>query len=152
MRRDVIAAYVEKLLAVLTNAPQVAPDKDGDYPVRFGSALYYVRLVGDGEPDVQVFAVAVDGVEPSTDLLADLNDINCRIRFVRVFHVAGQVLVETDIVGDAIDPRGFSNACQVVASVTDRIGPELAKKYGGRSAFEDGKDPGYEPPPSGMYL
>jgi Putative bacterial sensory transduction regulator len=152
VRRDVIAAYVEKLLGVLTDAPRVVPDRDGDYPVRFGSALYYVRLVGDGEPDVQVFAVAVDGVEPAPELLAELNDINCRIRFARVFHVAGQVLVETDIVGDAIDPRGFSNACQVVAGVTDKIGPGLAKKYGGRTVFEDGKESGYEPPRTGMYL
>jgi hypothetical protein len=152
MRRDVITAYVEKLLAVLTDAPQVSPDRDGDYPVRFGNALYYVRLVGDGEADVHVFAVAVDGVERSPELFAELNDINCRIRFARVFHVGGQVLVETDIVGDAIDPRGFSNACHVVASATDTIGTELAKKYGGRTAFEDDKEPGYEPPPTGMYL
>ena len=152
MRRDVIAAYVEKLLAALTETSHVAPDKDGDYPVRFGSALYYVRLVGAEEPDVQVFAVAVDGIEQSPELLTELNDINCRIRFARVFHVAGQVLVETDLIGDAVDPRGFGNACEVVASVTDKIGPELAKKYGGRTAFEDSKEPDYEPPAPGMYL
>jgi Putative bacterial sensory transduction regulator len=84
MRRDVIAAYVEKLLAVLTDTPRVAPDRDGDYPVRFGSALYYVRLVSAEDPDVQVFAVAVDGIEQSPELLAELNDLNCRIRFGRV--------------------------------------------------------------------
>jgi hypothetical protein len=59
--------------------------------------------------------------------------------------------VETHIV-DAIDPRGFSNACQVVASMTDKIRAQLAKKYGGRTAFEDdAQEPGYEPP-TGMYL
>jgi hypothetical protein len=148
----VIAAYVEKLLAVLTNSAPVVPDRDGDYPVRFGSALYYVRLVGGSDPDVQVFAVAVDGIEPSPELLAELNELNSRIRFARLFHVAHQVLVETDIVGDAIDPRGFSNACEVVAAITDMIGPDLAKKYGGRTTFEDSKEPGYEHPASGMYL
>jgi hypothetical protein len=152
MRRDVIAAYVEKLLAVLTDTPHVVPDRDGDYPVRFGSALYYVRLVGAEDPDVQVFAVAVDGIEQSPELLAELNDLNCRIRFGRVFHVAGQVLVETDLIGDAVDPRGFGNACEVVAGVTDKIGPDLAKKYGGRAGFEDSKESGYEPPAPGMYL
>ena len=53
-------------------------DEDGDYPVRFGSTLKYVRLVGDGQPDVQVFAVAVDGVSSTPELLADINDINTR--------------------------------------------------------------------------
>ena len=152
MRRDVIAAYVEKLLAVLTDTPRVAPDRDGDYPVRFGSALYYVRFVGAEDPDVQVFAVAVAGIEQSPELLAELNDLNSRIRFGRVFHVAGQVLVETDLIGDAVDPRGFGNACEVVAGLTDKIGPELAKKYGGRTTFEDSKEPDYEPTAPGMYL
>jgi hypothetical protein len=152
MRRDVIAAYVEKLLAAVTDTRDVVPDRDGDYPVRFGSALYYVRFVGAEDPDVQVFAVAVAGIEQSPELLAELNDLNSRIRFGRVFHVAGQVLVETDLIGDAVDPRGFSNACEVVAGLTDKIGPELAKKYGGRTAFEDSKEPDYEPPAPGMYL
>ena len=152
MRRDVIAAYVEKLLAAVTDTRDVVPDRDGDYPVRFGSALYYVRFVGAEDPDVQVFAVAVAGIEQSPELLAELNDLNCRIRFGRVFHVAGQVLVETDLIGDAVDPRGFSNACEVVAGLTDKIGPELAKKHGGRTAFEDSKEPDYEPPAPGMYL
>jgi hypothetical protein len=152
MHRDVIAAYVEKLLAAVTDTRDVVPDRDGDYPVRFGSALYYVRFVGAEDPDVQVFAVAVAGIEQSPELLAELNDLNSRIRFGRVFHVAGQVLVETDLIGDAVDPRGFSNACEVVAGLTDKIGPELAKKYGGRTAFEDSKEPDYEPPAPGMYL
>jgi Putative bacterial sensory transduction regulator len=143
---------VEKLLAAVTDTRDVVPDRDGDYPVRFGSALYYVRFVGAEDPDVQVFAVAVAGIEQSPELLAELNDLNSRIRFGRVFHVAGQVLVETDLIGDAVDPRGFSNACEVVAGLTDKIGPELAKKYGGRTAFEDSKEPDYEPPAPGMYL
>lgn len=151
MRHDVLTVYIENLLVVLTQTPRVVPDHDGDYPVRFGSALYYVRLVGTGDPDVQVFAVAVDGVEQSPELLGELNAINCRIRFGRVFHVAGQVLVETDIVGDEIGPRGFRNACELVAGVADRIGPELVRKYGGRTAFEDSKEPDYEPR-TGLYL
>jgi hypothetical protein len=62
------------------------------------------------------------------------------------------VLVETDLIGDAVNPRDFSNACEVVAGLTDRIGPDPAKKYGGRAGFEDSKARGYEPPAPGMYL
>lgn len=107
MRRDVIAAYVERLLETITDTARVLPDHDGDYPVRFGSALYYVRLVGHDPTDVQVFAVAVDDVSGSPELFAEINDINTRVRFARVFHVRNQVLVETDLVGDAIDPHGL---------------------------------------------
>jgi hypothetical protein len=154
MRRDVTAAFVEKLLAGISGGGLVEPDADGDYPVRYRSALYYVRLVGDGHVDVQVFAVAVDGVDASPGLLAAVNDINAQIRFVRVFHVQGQVLVEADITGDAIEPSGFYTACEAVATVTDRVGPQLAAEHGGRTAFEDSKENGYRPREEliGMYL
>lgn len=154
MRRDVVQAYIEKLLATITESDHVAPDQDGDYPVRFGSALYFVRLVGDDHPDVQVFAVAVDGVQPTAELLAEINEINSRARFARVFHVRDQVLVETDLVGDALEPQVFSNACDVVARITDQVGPELVRNHGGRTAFDDGKDSRYVPQggPVGMYL
>lgn len=78
-----------KLLAGMTGGGLVKPDADGDYPVRYRSALYYVRLVGDSHVDVQVFAVAVDGVDPSPELLAAVNEINTQVRFVRIFHVQG---------------------------------------------------------------
>jgi hypothetical protein len=157
MRRDVIAAYVEKLLATLTDGVPVTADDDGDYPIRYRSALYYVRLVGDERPDVQVFAIAVAGVAASAELLADVNDINTRARFARVFHVRDQVLVETDLVGDAVEPNSFYNACRTVARITDDIGPELVAKHGGRTAFDDAKDADYAAPdlsePSvGQYL
>ena len=154
MRRDVIEAYVEKLLATLTEKDRVVPDDDGDYPVRYGSALYYVRLVGEARPDVQVFAIAVAGLDATPELLADLNDINTRARFARVFHVRDQVLVETDLVGDAIDPSGFFNACRTVARITDDIGPGLVAQHGGTTAFDDAKEVGYQPPdpPVGLYL
>jgi len=39
-------------------ADVLVPDGDGDYPVRLGGALSYVRLTGETDPDVQVFSVA----------------------------------------------------------------------------------------------
>jgi Putative bacterial sensory transduction regulator len=154
MRRDFLEAYVEKLLRDVTGSTRISADADGDYPVRYGSALYFVRLVGDAQANVQVFAVAVDGVEPSTKLLTDINELNAQIRFARIFHVRGQVLVEADLVGSAVEPSSFYTACDAVASITDRVGPELAARHGGKTAFEDSKDPSYRSPETliGMYL
>lgn len=149
MRRDIMTAYVEKLLGAQTGSDRVVADGDGDYPVRFGSALYYVRLVGEPDPDVQVFALAVNDVSASAELLAELNEINSRLRFARIFHVQKEVLVQTDLVGESVDPLGFRTACEAVAEVADKIGAKLAKKYGGRLAF-DGTDD--YAPGTGMYL
>jgi hypothetical protein len=146
LRRDVIAAYVEKLLRAQTGSDRVAADEDGDYPVRFGSARYYVRLVGDQDPDVSVFAVAVHDVPASAELLADLNDLNGKLRFARAFHAQEGVLVEADLLGESVDPAGFRTACEVVGQVADSIGGSLAKKYGGRRDCEP------DQPGTGMYL
>jgi hypothetical protein len=40
---------------------------------RYRNARHNVQVVGDGPADVQVFAVAVDGVEPSAELPAYIN-------------------------------------------------------------------------------
>ena len=56
MRTDMVRAFVESLLERLTGSEKVVPGADDDYPVRFRGALYYVRLVGDVDPVVQVFS------------------------------------------------------------------------------------------------
>lgn len=148
MRADMVRAYVETLLERLIGATQIKPDADGDYPVRYKDALYYVRLVGDVDPVVQVFSVAVSGLPATAALLKELNAINTTIKFARIFWVRDQVLVESDLVGEGVEPVDFDNACQAVATITDHFGPVLAEKFGGKTAFADEKttDPQEVPP------
>ena len=63
-RADMVRAYAESLLEQVLNIDRVRPDKDGDYPVRYQSALYYVRIVSgqSDDPVVQVFAKALADV------------------------------------------------------------------------------------------
>lgn len=155
MRTDMVRAFVESLLERLTGSEKVVPDADDDYPVRFRGALYYVRLVGDVDPVVQVFSVALSGVPASARLLRELNRLNTEVRFARVFWVRDQVLVETELVGASIDPEGFENACRAVATVTDHIGPMLAQRFGGTTAFADEKSaeaPAADRALTGLYL
>lgn len=153
-----VRAYVESLLERLTGNDKVVADPDGDYPVRYKDALYYVRLIGETDPVVQVFATAVAGVPSSPALLEKLNEVNSLIRFARVFWVREQVLVESDLVGQTVDPEEFDSACRAVATITDHYGPLLAKEFGGTTSFADEKKEaaGEEKPPAspgtGLYL
>ena len=108
-------------------------------PVRYREAGYYVRIVGPAVPVVQVFAIAVSDVVATPPLLAELNDINADVSFVRVFHVRGQVLVETDLLGEALDPRSFDNACGAVGAVAHQISGRLADRHGGTRVFDGGQ-------------
>ena len=140
-----VRAYVESMLERLIGAQQVSPDDDGDYPVRYRNALYYVRLVGDVDPVVQVFSVAVSGVTPTPELFEELNSVNGTIKFARAFWVREQVLIETELVGEGVEPADFDNACRAVATITDHYGPLLAEKFGGKTAFADEKTESDEP-------
>jgi len=157
VRTEMVRAYVESLLEQLTASEKVTPDHDGDYPVRFRDALYYVRLIGDVDPVVQVFATAVSEIEQSPGLLEKLNEINSQIRFARVFWVSGQVLVESDLIGKTVDPEEFGSACDAVATITDHFGPLIAKDFGGKTFFADQKDEDAATTPeqkesTGLYL
>ena len=156
MRADMVRTYVESLLEKLTGVDKAVPDADGDYPVRYRDALYFVRLIGEVDPVVQVFATAVAGVPATPDLLERLNAINSNIRFARVFWVREQVLVESDLVGQTIDGPEFDGACRAVATITGHFGPLLAEEFGGTTAFADSKvetaAPAEDQGHTGLYL
>lgn len=135
--------HAEGVRRVAAGAPhrcdQDRRGRDGDYPVRYKDALYYVRVVGDGDPVVQVFSIAVEGIPGTPELYEELNTINSNIKFARVFWVRDQVLVERELVGEGVDPADFDNACEAVATITDHYGPLIAAKFGGKTAFADEK-------------
>ena len=156
MRADQARAYVESLLKRLTNSDKVGTDDDGDYPVQFRNCHYYVRVIGNDTPVVQVFSVAVADVDATPELLTELNTLNTDIRFARAFHVQRQVLIETDVLAEALDPAGFENACNCVASITLDVAPSLAARFGGRLTFADDSTKADQPAPdsvpTGQYL
>ena len=139
MRSDMVTAYVRELLEEMTGM-RPEPDHDGDLPIRHRGASFYVRVLDPLDPYVQVFAVAVADIGPTPGLLGELNLINTRLRFARAFHVAGQVLFETEIWGTDVNPGNISHACRTVASATDEYGLALADAFGGRALFEESKD------------
>jgi hypothetical protein len=145
-KTDMVRAYAESLIEQVTGADKAKADNDGDYPVRYRSALYYVRIDPGprDDPVVQVFAVAVDKIESGPPLYEALNDINARLRFARTFWVKGAVLIEADMPGLSLSLDGFGSACDAVAYAADHFGPLLAEQFGGKTVFEDEKGADYE--------
>jgi hypothetical protein len=141
-----VRSHVETLLEKVTGNPQMKPDADGDYPVRFQNALYFVRVLGSEHPVVQVYAVAVDGAEPRAELFHVLNQINARLKFARAFNVDGKIVMASELIGESLDIDELSSACAAVAQAADHFGPLLAAEFGGELPFEREKTPDYQPP------
>lgn len=155
MRFDPAFAYLRDLAERATSI-RPEPDHDGDLPIRIHGALFYARVVGDSDAWIQVFSIAAQGLSESPDLAMALNDINRQVRFARVVHVAEQVLFETEIWADDLNPSNFNHACRNIARATDTFGHRLVQAFGGQPVFEESKGPEYVPPDDekglGFYL
>lgn len=149
-----VTSHMETLIERVTGVDKANADHDGDYPVRFRDALYYVKVAGtDDRPIVRVFSTVVADVDPNPDLYEAINDINTRLGFCRCFWVSGQVLIETEHLGMTIKTDDFFELADNVASASNYFGPKLAERFGGKLAFDDSKGAEYdEPPLPGMYL
>ena len=136
-RIEVLRPYVEKVLSEYLGAEHLIADKDGDYPVQHGSALYYVRLVDQKPPVVRVFSWMLHDVERTPELLAELNDINMSVSFVRLFWSEGDVIVATELLAETLDPEELAEACDTVGQVADRHDSRLRERFGGKIQFEE---------------
>ena len=103
-----------------------------------------MRIVGSTDPWVQVFSVAVADLEPSPDLMAQINEINRELRFARAFHVGSQLLFESEIWAEDVNPKNFDHACRNVARATDFFAPRVRERFGGRPLFEESKTDEYQ--------
>ena len=152
---EMVTAYVETLIERLTCVKKAEPDADGDYPIRYRSALYYVRVTGSRIPVVQVFSVAIDGTQFTDALARGLNAINAQLHFCRIFWVLDQVLVESEHLGPTITAADFDECAFNVAEATDAFAKGLADSHEGRLAFDEAKAPEYASPADdgvGFYL
>jgi hypothetical protein len=152
---EMVTSHVETLIERLTGIDKAKPDKDGDYPIRYRSALYYVRVDGPQKPVVQVFSIAVGDIEFTDALAGELNAINSKLHFCRTFWVRGQVLIESEHLGMSVTEADFRECAFNVAEATDAFAAGLAERHGGQLAFDDAKEADYTPPSAdgtGMYL
>ncbi|MGB2970518.1 MAG: YbjN domain-containing protein [Candidatus Nanopelagicales bacterium] len=142
MRTDMVESYVRDLVERMTGT-RPESDEDGDLRFEFGKALFFIRVINPGDAIVQVFSNAVAELESTPALDTALNEINSAIQFARIFHVRGQVLIESEIWGSDVNPANLAYACSNIASATDAYGPKLVETFGGVAVFEESKQPEY---------
>jgi hypothetical protein len=142
VHRDMVVSYTRDLLEQITGE-RPEPDQDGDLPIEFGGACFYVRVDGPTDPVVQIFSVLLADLEANPELHGALNDINANMRFARAFHIQKQVLIESEIWGSDLNITNFQHACRNVAIASDAYGNALLNSFGGTPRFEMTKKPTY---------
>jgi hypothetical protein len=127
---------VEKALAGWIGVPKVFADDDGDYPIRTGSAICYLRILDGVPPAISVFSPVLRDVAVTADLLSAIDDINGKTRYGRVFTSGPAVLVALELPAIDLTPAHVAFACQEVGALADFLDDMLHGRFGGRITFD----------------
>jgi len=126
-----------KLLATIKKETGIAGlefDGDGDLGVGYGSAMAYVRLVGD-PPYVRIHSPLVRGIEETPGLLSRINGLNGSSGHARFLVIDGVICAVTDVPASPYVPEHVVQALREFCQVSDGIDELLQAEFGGDTAF-----------------
>lgn len=114
-------------------------DHDGDYPLRRHGLPIYGHVHEDDASTVwfRVFAVLAGGIDPSTEVFRELNDLNTNGRYARLFHVDRQILAEVDLLVTTLDADELREAVDRITTIASEVMPTLTLVLGGEVAGND---------------
>jgi hypothetical protein len=105
--------------------------------VRCGTAVVYLRLVDAQPPVLRVFSPLLRGIESSAELLAELNEVNSRLNFLRLFWRANTVYAAAELYAATLTDEELANACDSVADAADYYDQRLHARFGGQLAYAE---------------
>ena len=109
-------------------------DSEGDYAIRVGSTMVFVRVPSDAK-EVIAFSAVVHDVTGRSRAAEVLNDLNSESRWVRFWLLRDKVFVSMSALARPFVPAHFQQVVHEVASVADSIDHHLAATLRGRTTF-----------------
>jgi len=132
-----------QLLAVVravSGDDELDVDSDGDIPLRYGSAMVFVRVFGD-PPIIRVFSPVLAEARMGVDLAQVVNELNGQHLFVKWLISDGSVVASVDLFGDPLAAQHVLHACGVLGETVNELDEQLQEQFGGRTFFGE-----YAPP------
>jgi hypothetical protein len=120
----------EQVLAAACAVDEVARGDDGDYVLPLGSAPLSARLVPGDPHRLRLFALAAE-IDESPALLAELNQLNCSLPFVKFISSSGQVLAAVELDATSAHPDEIASLAGVAVRTAAELGPVLGAVFGG---------------------
>lgn len=134
---DTVESLAQALLTTLkaeTGISELDYDSDGDIVIRYGSAVAFVRLIGD-PAHIRIYSPILNDVEESPGMFARLNDINANETMMRFYFQNGVIYGASDI---SAVPYVNAHVVQTLAHfcvIADGMDSLLQAEFGGRTAF-----------------
>lgn len=133
VKREVLVSHVENLLKHITGDPEPNRDSDGDWPFNTDRAVMWVRVAGETEPNIGVWAEAVRNIPESEKAYLQVNELNKSIRFARAYLNSGTLVFASELVGETLDMEELKNALDNLASAADYFSPKFVELCGGET-------------------
>lgn len=130
LRDAVIVALGSLVGGGADGAGEVVVDDDGDIPIRWGSAVLYVRVL-DGNPVIRIFSPILREVQLRDELRDAVNELNKDHLFVSTFWADGVVLLTADLYAAPFVAQQFLNLLHAVAETADSLDDQLRSRFAG---------------------
>lgn len=115
----------------LTGIDDLSYDEDGDLGgIRFKSIVTYVRLIAD-RPYIRLFAILLNNVEPTLQLLALINRLNAQEGFLHLIHKDGAVIAISDVLVTPFVASHIAHALGNFTQIADEMFVTLQSEFGG---------------------
>jgi hypothetical protein len=128
LREAVVVALGSLVGSGSDGGGEVVVDDDGDIPIRWGSAVLYVRVIADN-PIIRIFSPLLREVHLSDDLRDAVNELNKNHLFASAFWADGVVLLTADLFAAPFVPQQFLNLLHAVAETADSIDDQLRSRF-----------------------
>jgi hypothetical protein len=133
---DALRVKVHRLVTAYVGGQHIPPDLSAEpAAIRCGTAIVYLRLVTSDRPVLRVFSPLLRHTERSPELLAELNELNGRLNFLRLFWRDGTVFAAAELLAGTLTATELSNACDWVSDAADYYDVRLHAQFGGELAF-----------------
>jgi len=141
---DALRAKVHRLVTDYLGGQAVPADlTDEPAAIRCGTAIVYLRLVSGERPVLRAFSPLLRRVERSVELLTELNDLNGRLNFLRLFWRDATVFAAAELLAGTLTATELANVCDWISDAADYYDVRLHEKFGGELAFT--------PPPTSAH-
>ena len=142
---EMLRPYVEKLLTEWLQTDKLIIDDDGDVPIHYNSALYYVSLLDREPPLVRVWSIVLRNIKKTPELLDAINEANTTILECRMFWYDDEVRLSGEILAEELQKEELIELCDAISKLADEYDDKLKEKFGGELGYtEPPSQPGSE--------
>ncbi|HEY5184440.1 MAG TPA: hypothetical protein VIM19_05945 [Actinomycetes bacterium] len=133
LRAQVVAVLAHGLGV---SAEAVVSDEDGDFPLRSGSTMVFVRVLED-QGLVSLFSPVLVDVDDTDALRRALIDVQGQVPLIHFVVEGGVVTAAAQVIAGPLVPDHLHRVIALMIGVCDQLDDRLQGDFGGRTFFGD---------------